>query len=165
MRIKTINAIVSDIKMVDGGSAVNQGMIRTLIETKELDFFHRGNRLVSNADKFAEDMNRIFGIDEKNSMPRVRSIHNAFLELREINPELGLSEERIRALVGMDVIPHIRVGNRAYVALECFEEPYNEHFLYDDYRDSEEAMLERIAKEQLEKNLERRSRRKQKNIA
>lgn len=162
MKIKTINAIVSDIKMVDGGSAVNQGMIRTLIKTKELSFFYVGNRLVSNADKFAENMNRIFGINEKNSMPRVRSIHNAFLELREMNPELGLSEERIRALVGMDVIPHIRIGNRAYVALECFEDPYNENLLYDDYRDSEDAMLERIAKEQLERNLKRRARNNQK---
>ena len=83
-------------------------------------------------------------------------IHNAFLEVRESNLELGISEQRIRRLVGMGKLPHIRIGNRAYVALESFEEPYNECLLYDDYQDSEDAMLERIAQEQLARSKKRR---------
>lgn len=157
MRIKTLQAIVIEIRQGDRNSAVTLGMLQSLSHLQRINYSHRGNRLVSDIDKLTKEMNRIFGISDENNMPRIRSIHNAFIELREINPELGLSEERIRALVGMDVIPHIRVGNRAYVALECFEEPYNEHFLYDDYRDSKKAMMEMTVQEQLEKNLERRA--------
>ena len=93
MRIKTINSIVKEIKMVDGHSAVKQGILRVLIATNRLDFFHRGNRLVIDADKLPDDINLLFGIDGNKAIPRIRSIHNAFLELRKISPELGVSEE------------------------------------------------------------------------
>ena len=99
MRIKTMNSIVEEIKQIDGFSAINLGMLRMLFETKALKSIQRGNRTVSDMDQLIEELNQLWGIEEKYKVPRIRSIHNAFLELREIQPQLGLSEERIRFLV------------------------------------------------------------------
>ena len=41
------------------------------------------------------------------------------------------------------------------MALESFEEPYNDWLMMDDYHEYEAAMLERIALEQLAQNLAR----------
>ena len=164
MRVKTINAIVEEVRLIDGSTAVNQSMIRVLAENKKLDFLYRGNRLVCDADKLPEQLNQLFRLIDNTEMPRIRSIHNAFLELRELNPELGISEEMIRRLVGMGKLPHIRVGNRAYVALESFDPPYNECLLCDDYRDSEKAMIDEIVKKQFAQSMERRHKRKNQKV-
>ena len=110
--------------------------------------------MVSDMEELTKGMNQIFGIHEECTIPRIRSIHNAVLELRETQPELGISEERIRFLARMNKLPHIKVGNRSYVALESFEYPYNQCLIYDDYCDSEEALIEQIANQQ---NEERRN--------
>lgn len=146
MRLMSIAALISEIQKVDGNTAVNPGMLRSLVRDKKVKHLYHGDKLRINADQFPMDMNSLFGLDPSVEMPRIRSIHNAFLEVKESNPELGTSEQRIRRLIGMGKLPHIRIGNRAYVALESFDAPYNECLMYDDYQDSEEAMLEQIAK-------------------
>ena len=151
MRIKTMNSIVEEIKQIDGFSAINLGMLRMLFETKALKSMQRGNRIVSDMDQLIEELNQLWGIKEKHKVPRIRSIHNAFLELREIQPQLGLSEERIRFLVSQKKLPCVKVGNRAYVALECFEPPYDQNLMYDDYQDSEAALVEKILQQEIEK--------------
>lgn len=151
MRIKTINSIVEEIKQIDGFSAINLGMLRMLFETKALKSIQRGNRTVSDMDQLIEELNQLWGIEEKYKVPRIRSIHNAFLKLREIQPQLGLSEERIRFLVSQKKLPCVKVGNRAYVALECFEPPYDQNLIYDDYQDSEAALIEKILEQEIEK--------------
>lgn len=156
MRLMSIAALISEIQKVDGNTAVNPGMLRSLVRDKKVKHLYHGDKLRINADQFPMDMNSLFGLDPSVEMPRIRSIHNAFLEVKESNPELGTSEQRIRRLIGMGKLPHIRIGNRAYVALESFDAPYNECLMYDDYQDSEEAMLEQIAKEQLARSKKRR---------
>ena len=111
-------------------------------------------------DQLVEGINELLGLEVKKAMPRVRSIHDAFIELRELNPQLGVSEQRMRRLVGLRRLPHIRVGTRAYVALESFAEPYNECLIYDDLIDSEGAMIQRIAQEQADEAMARRQKRK-----
>lgn len=150
MRIKTVKGIVDGIKKVDSESAINQGIIRLLFEQGELKSFSRGNRIVSDMDQVVEDLNRIYNIDEKDSIPRIRSIRNAFGELRTLRPELGISEEGIRFLVTMDYIPHIDIGNRSYVALECFEPPYDQCLINFDYRDARKKERERIFQQTFE---------------
>ena len=147
MRIKTTRAIVDEIRMIDGSSAVNQGMLTTLFETKQLKYYYRGNRVVADFDHVIEGMNKIYNLNEKDVMPRIRSIHNAFRELRELGIDTGISEERIRFLVEKKKLPSIEVGNRSYIALESFEAPYNECLIYDDFVDSRAAMIERMADE------------------
>ena len=156
MRLMSIAALISEIQKVDGNTAVNPGMLRSLVRDKKVKHLYHGDKLRINADQFPMDMNILYGLDPSKEMPRIRSIHNAFLEVRVSSPELGISEQRIRRLIGMGKLPHIRIGNRAYVALESFDAPYNECLMYDDYQDSEEAMLEQIAKEQLARSKKRR---------
>ena len=156
MRLMSIAVLIRELQKVDGDSAVNPDMLRSLVKEKKVMYIHHGDSLRINADQFPIDMNNLFGLEPSMEMPRIRSIHNAFLEVREHTPELGISEQRIRRLVGLGKLPHIRVGNRAYVALESFDAPYNACLLYDDYQDSEDAMLERIAQEQLARGRKRR---------
>ena len=155
MRIKTIRAILEEIKTIDNKSAITQGMLLELFHAKQIDCYYRGNRLVTNADKLPDSLNRIFGLAGNKTLPRIRSIHSAFVEIRQLYPELGVSEERIRSLIGLNEVPHVKIGNRIYLALESFEEPYNDWLMMDDYHEYEAAMLERIALEQLAQNLAR----------
>ena len=156
MRLMSIAALIGELQRVDDNTAVNPDMLRSLVKEKKVKYIYHGDSLRINADQFPIDMNNLFGLDPSMEMPRIRSIHNAFLAVRESNPELGISEQRIRRLVGMGKLPHIRIGNRAYVALESFAPPYNECLLYDDYRNSEEAKLEQIALRQLARGRKRR---------
>ena len=155
MSLMSIATLIGEIQKVDGNTAVNPDMIRSLVRDKKVNHLYHGNKVRINADQFPIDMNNLFGLAPNTEMPRIRSIHNAFVEVRTSNPALGISEQRIRRLIGMGKLPHIRVGNRAYVALESFGAPYNECLLYDDYQDSEDAMLERIAQEQLARGRKR----------
>ena len=153
----SIPELIREIQKVDGNTAVNPDMLRSLVRDEKVKHLFHGGRLRIDADQFPQNMNDLLGLDLDTKMPRIRSIHSAFIEVRESNPKLGISEQRIRRLIGMGKLPHIRVGNRAYVALESFDAPYNECLLYDDYQDSEDAMLERIAQGQLARRRKRRS--------
>lgn len=160
MNIVTTRKAVQIILKKDENNAINEDMLRRLFKSEKLPSWKHGNRTVCEISLLIEGLNTLLGLEEKKRVPRIRSIHNAFLELRTSSPELGISEERIRVLVGMNKLPHIRVGNRVYIALESFEDPYNECLIYDDYRESEEAMLDRVAQEQFELAMERRNKRK-----
>lgn len=150
MEIKTINRTVEKIKEKDERSALNGTMLRTMTKEKLIASHHIGNRTVFEMGGFVNDINRLFGFGERDTLPRVRSIHDAFTELRVSNPELGISEERIRFLVKKEKIPSVRIGNRAYIALETFEPPFDHCLIYDDYMNSFESELERIARENIE---------------
>ena len=152
--------MVEEIKRGDGDTAVTPGVLRVLVGDKKINHLYRGNKLLLDADRLPEDINQILKLNENKTMPRIRSIHKAYLELRKESPELGMSEEMIRILVGMGNLPCIRVGNRAYIALESFEPPYNESLISIDYRESEDRMLERRAQEQFDSNMARQANRK-----
>ena len=160
MLIMTINKAVDRILTEDPDSAINEDVLRRLLCEKKLPSWKHGKRTVCEFEQLVEGINQLFGLEGKKVMPRVRSIHDAFVELRGLNPQFGVSEQRIRRLVGLGKLPHLRIGNRAYVALESFAEPYNECLMYDDYWDSEDAMIERIAQEQSDRASARRKKRK-----
>ena len=158
MRIKTTKKIVEEVKITDQNSAINENMLSILFETKTLHSFKRGNRTVAEVDHLIVEINQLFGIEEKTTLVRVRSIHNAYVELKDT--EIGISEERIRFLVVKERLPHVKVGNRVYIALESFEAPYNESLIYDDYMDSKQASIEKHIEEQFAKSLARREKRR-----
>lgn len=151
MKIKSVKGIVEEIKSVDGDSAVTKGMILAILETEKDLRFNHGVKTVADLDQVISAMNRTFGIDEDNGLPRIRSIHNAFVELRVVNPGLGISEEGMRFLVKEDLIPHICVGKKVLVALESFEAPYNEKFVHYDYCQGKKSKRDAILRELLEK--------------
>lgn len=151
MRIKTVNELCSALKGVDYHTAVNPHMLRSLFSDDKLKFAKRGNRTVADMDQVIRELNQLFNLGQRDIVPRIRSIHEAYMEVKVLQPELGISESRIRFLVDRDLLPHITVGNRVYIALDSFEEPFNDCLFYDDYLDSEEALIERIVNEEREK--------------
>ena len=151
MKIKSVKGIVEEIKSVDGDSAVTKGMILAIFETEKDLRFNHGVKTVADFDKVIVAMNRAYGIAEDKGMPRIRSIHDAFIELRVSRPGLGISEEGMRFLVKEDLIPHISVGKRSFVALECFDPPYCEKFVQYDYCQGKKAKRDAVLNELLQK--------------
>ena len=160
MQIMTTNKLAGAIRAQDKNTAINENMLRALFDKKKVRSWKHGNRTVCEIGTLIESINKLLGLKEIAVMARVRSIHDAFTELRETNPELGISEERIRFLVSINKLSHIKVGNRAYIALESFEAPYNSCLIYDDYRESKAARQEEIAQKQIDETLGRRANRK-----
>lgn len=160
MQIVSVNRLAKAINDLDPDSAINANMIRSLFADGMVRSWKHGNRAVCNVSEFMEDINKLFGFNEKETLPRVRAIHSAFLDLRNEAPNLGISEERIRFLVVKKRLPHIKMGNRAYIALESFQPPYDQCLVYDDYMDSKPAMLKSVVQEQLEEAMKRRETRK-----
>lgn len=157
MRLSPLKATVEEIKKGDGDTAVTPGMLRTLVKSKKITHLYRGNKLVLDADKLPEELNGLLGLNKNKTMPRIRSIHKAYLELRKESPELAISEELIRILVAMGELPCVRVGNRAYIALESFDPQYNVVSLSVNYREREDEMLKRRAREQFNNNISRKN--------
>ena len=124
MRIRTIPKIVKEIRSFDPSSVVGELFLMTLVESNELPHTYHGNRLVIDADAVVPTLNRLLGFESREELPHIRSIRGAAEELKQIHPEMGVGEKHIRNVVKDGRISNIRVGNRVYIALENFEEPY-----------------------------------------
>ena len=128
MKIKTLPQIVKAVKAYDADTALNESMLSDLIASGCLPFEKRGNRTVADFDTAMMCLNQMLGLEATNAIPRLRTIRGAARDIKSNEPELGIGEEQIRAAVDDERIDFIRIGNRAYIALELFEEPYIQHF-------------------------------------
>ena len=124
MRIKTLPKIVKEIRTLDSASAICESFLAYLTENDELPYTYHGNRLVADADALMPTLNRLFGLEENGKFPHIRSIRDAVAELKLHRPEIGIGEKRIRGAIRDGRIPSVLIGNREYIAMECFEEPY-----------------------------------------
>jgi hypothetical protein len=84
--------------------------------------------MVSDLDIVIPYLNRMLGLEETTVIPHLRTIRGAAQELRSHCPKLGLSEDHVRAAVNDGRIDCIRIGNRVYIAMEFFENPYVQRF-------------------------------------
>ena len=128
MRIKTIPQIVKNAKELDPGTALNESMLAELMVSGNIPYEKHGNRTVSNMDAVIPCLNRMLGLNADTALPRLRTIRGAAKELRQYRSELGIGEDHIRAAVNDGRIDFIRIGNRAYIAMEFFDEPYIQRF-------------------------------------
>ena len=128
MRIKTLPQIVKAAKKLDPDAALNESMLAELMASGNLPYEKHGNRTVSNMDAVIPCLNRMLGLNADTSLPRLRTIRGAVRELRQCRSELGIGEDHIRAAVNDGRIDCIRIGNRAYIAMEFFDEPYIQRF-------------------------------------
>ena len=103
-------------------------MLSDLIASGCLPYEKRGNRTVADFDTVMMCLNQMLGLEATNAIPHVRTIRGATRDIKNNNSDLGIGEEQIRAAVDDERIDFIRIGNRAYIALELFEEPYIQHF-------------------------------------
>lgn len=124
MRLKTLTQIVHEIRSVDPESAVSESFLATLVEENELWHTYRGNRLVADAEAVAPALNRLLGFEETAKLPQIRTIRGAVAELKQNNPENGIGEKMIRSAVKDGRIASIGIGNREYIAMQSFDEPY-----------------------------------------
>lgn len=124
MRIKTIPSIVTEIRALDPSSAVGESFLAALAESKQLPHTYHGNRLVADAEAIAPTLNRLLGFDGNGNLPHIRTIREAAVELKQSRPMIGIGEKLIRNAVKDGRIPSIRIGNREYIAMQSFDEPY-----------------------------------------
>ena len=124
MKICTIPQIVKTVKEFDVESAINESMITELIAMGRIPHEKRGIRTVADFDSTITCLNRILGLGNQAKIPHIRTIRGAVKDLKQQSNNLGISESRIREAVQNGSIDTIRIGNRAYIALEFFEEPY-----------------------------------------
>ena len=128
MRIKTLPQIVKVAKELDPDTALNESMLAELMVSGNLPYVKHGNRTVSDMDMVIPCLNRMLGLNADTSLPRLRTIRGAVRELRQCRSELGIGEDHIREAVNDGRMNCIRIGNRAYIAMEFFDEPYIQRF-------------------------------------
>ena len=124
MRLKTLTQIVHEIRIADPESAVGESFLAALVEENELCHTYRGNRLVADAEAVVPVLNRLFGFEETADLPQIRTIRGAVAELKRNRPEIGIGEKMIRSAVKDGRIASIGIGNREYIAMQSFDEPY-----------------------------------------
>jgi hypothetical protein len=124
LRIKTIPKIVEEIRSLDSMSAVGESFLIALAEANELPHTYHGNRLVADAESVSPTLNRLLGFEGREDIPHIRSIRGAVAELKERTVNIGIGEKMIRSAVKDGRIPCIRIGNREYIAMQSFDEPY-----------------------------------------
>ena len=124
MRIKTIPSIVTEIKTLDPSSAVGESFLMALAESKQLPHTYHGNRLVADAEAIAPTLNSLLDLEGNGNLPHIRTIREAAAELKRSRTSIGIGEKRIRSAVKDGQIPSIRIGNREYIAMQSFDEPY-----------------------------------------
>lgn len=124
MRLKTLSQIVHEIRSVDPESAVGESFLTALVEGNELCHTYRGNRLVADAESVAPTLNQMLGFEEIAGLPQIRTIRGAVAELKQSRPEIGIGEKMIRNAVKDGRIASIGIGNREYIAMQSFDEPY-----------------------------------------
>lgn len=128
MRIKTLPQIVKIIKNYDPGTAVNESMLVALIASGSLPYSKRGNRTVADLDVVVPFLNHMLGLENAQQAPHIRTIRSAICEVKQKFPDLGIGEKQIRTAIKNEQLDVIRIGNRAYIAMEFFEEPYVNRF-------------------------------------
>lgn len=133
MRIKTLPQIVNFIKVEDPHTAINESMLVSLINEKSIPVSKRGNRTVADIDTVIPCLNQLLTLENSQKIPHIRTIRSAVSDAKENFPDLGIGEKQVREAVDNEKISAIRVGNRAYIAMEFFEEPFVTHIFSSDF--------------------------------
>ncbi len=121
MRIKTLPQIVRFFKEQDPHTAVNVSMLTELIARDQLPHDRHGNRIVADLDAVLPELNRMLELPPTLAVPHLRTIRTALAELKATQPDIGIGEDHLRRMVADGRLDCIRIGNRAYIALEVFE--------------------------------------------
>lgn len=132
MRLLTLNQVVERFQSDDEATALNAHMLHQLLADHSIQCYQRGSRVIVDYEEVYQLLRQLVGLLPPVRSMRIRTIRDACAFLREKKPDLGLSEDRIRALVQRGTIPSIAVGNRRYIALEYFEKPYVKKVLEDE---------------------------------
>ena len=128
MKIMSLPHIVRLIKESDPDTAFNETMLSTLVNNGCLPWDKRGTRTVADFDTVIPLLNKMPGQGISDKIPRIRTIRGICKELRVTHPCIGIGEEQIRVAVEENQVDCLRIGNRAYLCVEMFDEPYVKRF-------------------------------------
>lgn len=128
MRIQTLPKIVKIIKEIDPNTAINESMLIDLIEQGKIPYDKKGNRTVSDMDMIIPILNEQLGLDDTEKTPSIRTVRAAMTELKQKFPDIGIGEKQVRTAIENNQIDYIQIGNRTYIAMEFFNEPYVHRF-------------------------------------
>ena len=154
MRIKTLCGTVKEICKLDPESAVGESFLMSLVQSGELPHTYHGNRLVVDYDIISSTFNRLLGFDENGALPQIRTIRRAVEELKQNNPDMGIGEKLIRCAVKDGRISSIKIGNREYIAMQSFTEPYCQRiFEYTCLKSARREIIRQNAINQISKTI------------
>ena len=154
MRIKTLCGTVKEICKLDPESAVGESFLMSLVQSGELPHTYHGNRLVVDYDIISSTFNRLLGFDENGALPQIRTIRRAVEELKQNNPDMGIGEKLIRGAVKDGRISSIKIGNREYIAMQSFTEPYCQRiFEYTCLKSARREIIRQNAINQISKTI------------
>ncbi len=78
----------------------------------------------ADAEALAPVLNRMLGFEEAARLPQIPAIRGAGAKLKRSRPEIGIGKKMIRNAVKDGRITSIGIGNREYIAMQSFDEPY-----------------------------------------
>ena len=91
----------------------------------------------------------MLGFEETKELPQIRTIRGAVAELKRSRPEIGIGEKMIRSAVKGGRIASIGIGNREYIAMRGFDEPYCRRIFEQASVVSKKAIIRRGVMEQM----------------
>ncbi len=132
MKVMTLPQAIKEIRIQDPDSALSETMLQTLIEEKRIPYGNRGNRTVIKLDMVISAINEMLGFAGATSLPQIRTIRKGAVEINNSSEYFLIGETHIRKCVADGKVPTITIGNRKYIALQSFKEPYCKCLIYGE---------------------------------
>ncbi|PWM00070.1 MAG: hypothetical protein DBY04_00885 [Clostridiales bacterium] len=126
MRLATLPQAIKEFRLIDPRTALNETMLLTLIRKNQLPYGNHGVRTVVDIRLVIATLNELLGFTDETFLPQIRTIRTAAAELKKVTEHIVMGEDRIRICVADGKIPSILIGNRRYIALQSFTDPYSQ---------------------------------------
>ncbi len=130
MKVVTLPQAVKEMRLLDPKTAFNRAMLDYLIKEEKVPYGAHGVRTVLNFDALIDALNVIYGFEGEMFCPSIRTVCNAVEEIKESKEYYKMGERLIRRCISDGILPTITIGNRHYIALQSFTEPYSKKLVY-----------------------------------
>ncbi len=151
MRVLTLPQAIKEIRLKDPNSAITENMLESLIKENKIPYGGRGVRTIVELNAVIVAINDLLGFDEKTAIPFIRTVQNAALEIKTSSKYITIGIKHIRKCIKAGIIPTIAVGNRNYIAMQSFTDPYAKKLIYgnsttrNNQESVEQDMLEQMS--------------------
>ncbi len=85
---------------------------------------------VLNFESIIEALNTHYGFDGETFCPLIRTIPDGIAEMRQSAQYYKIGDRLLRRCISDGILPTISIGNRNYIALQSFMEPYSRALVY-----------------------------------
>ncbi len=127
MKLRSISAIIRDVKDIDPDTALTNRAINEMIDRGIITTTcSEGIQRRMCFEKFQSEINEYLKLDNTH-FPKLRTIPSAISYAKE--QKIGFGKGHVRFCIKKNFVTSIEAGNRRLIALEEFEEPYIERFM------------------------------------